>query len=65
MKIKLNRSIIVILFVLCFSSCIKDETNTNFTDVILPDSVIIVNVTDPEALNPKRVKFTESGGNFA
>lgn len=65
MKIKLNRSIIAILFVLGFSSCIKDETNTNFTDVILPDSVIVVNVTDPEALSPKQVKFTELWANFA
>lgn len=65
MKIKLNRSIIILFFVLHLSSCLKDETNMNFTNVILPDSVIIVNVTDPESLNPKRVKYTEAGANFA
>lgn len=64
MKINLNRSIIALFFVLYLSSCLKDNTNTNFTDVILPDSIIFVNVTDPENLNPKTVKLTEPGANF-
>lgn len=56
---------VVLLFVLCSSvSCIKDNTNTNFKTVILPDSIVIVDVTNPDNTNPSRVKLINIGDSF-